>query len=119
MDNKFEKLVLEIMKEAEKDGEPVTREEAEEMAKMEIGSKEVSREARSAAPSTSGTAKKRTVKISDEKKELFESILENLTRCVPIERENITVLKENKLIQVRIGDKTFKIDVVECRNKTK
>ena len=30
-----EKLIAEIMAEAEKDGEPVTREEAEEMADME------------------------------------------------------------------------------------
>lgn len=36
--DKFEKLVLAIMKEAEEDGEPVTREEAEEMAKMEMAS---------------------------------------------------------------------------------
>ena len=34
--DKFEKLVIAIMKEAEADGEPVTREEAEEMAKMEM-----------------------------------------------------------------------------------
>ena len=34
--DKFEKLVATIMKEAEADGEPVTKEEAEEMAKMEI-----------------------------------------------------------------------------------
>lgn len=39
--DKFEKLVLSIMKEAEEDGEPVTREEAEEMAKMEMGAKEI------------------------------------------------------------------------------
>jgi hypothetical protein len=38
--DKFEKLVKEIMAEAEEDGEPVTREEAEEMAKMELGAKE-------------------------------------------------------------------------------
>lgn len=31
-----EKLITAIMKECEKDGEPVTREEAEEMAEMEI-----------------------------------------------------------------------------------
>jgi hypothetical protein len=37
--DKFEKLVKEIMAEAEEDGEPVTREEAEEMAKMELGAK--------------------------------------------------------------------------------
>lgn len=34
--DKFEKLVATIMKEAEADGEPVTKEEAEEMARMEI-----------------------------------------------------------------------------------
>lgn len=31
-----EKLIVRIMKECEKDGEPVTREEAEKMAEMEI-----------------------------------------------------------------------------------
>ena len=31
-----EKLIAKIMKECEKDGEPVTREEAEEMAEMEL-----------------------------------------------------------------------------------
>ena len=31
-----EKLIAKIMKECERDGEPVTREEAEEMAEMEI-----------------------------------------------------------------------------------
>ena len=34
--NKFEKLIATIMKEAEADGEPVTYEEAEEMARMEM-----------------------------------------------------------------------------------
>jgi hypothetical protein len=34
--DKREKLILDIMKEAEADGEPVTREEAEEMADMEL-----------------------------------------------------------------------------------
>ena len=40
MDKKFEKLVAEIMRDAEADGEPVTRAEAEEMARMEMGAKE-------------------------------------------------------------------------------
>lgn len=60
-------------------------------------------------------SKPRTVKISDEKKELFDTILRNLDRADGVDRENIEVLKENKLIQVRIGAKTFKIDVIECR----
>jgi hypothetical protein len=59
----------------------------------------------------------RTVKVSDEKKELFDTILRNLDRCWGVYRENITVLKENKLIEVRINDKTFKIDIIEQRKK--
>ena len=38
-----EKLILEIMKEAEADGEPLTREEAEEVAEMEIKAKGIKR----------------------------------------------------------------------------
>jgi hypothetical protein len=36
MEEKLEKLIATIMKEAEADGEPVTREEAQEMAEMEL-----------------------------------------------------------------------------------
>ena len=36
---KKEKLVAQIMRECEKEGEPVTKEEAEEMAEMEINAK--------------------------------------------------------------------------------
>jgi len=63
--------------------------------------------------------KPRTVKVSDEKKELFSTILQNLIRCNGVESENIKVLTENKLIEVKIGEKTFKVDVIECRNKKK
>ena len=62
-------------------------------------------------------SKPRTVKISDEKKELFDSIVTNLTRCVSVEQENIKILKENKLIEVTIGEKVFKIDLIETRQK--
>ena len=41
MDKKLETLAKKIMKEMEMDNEPVTFEEALEMAKMEIGAKEV------------------------------------------------------------------------------
>ena len=57
----------------------------------------------------------RTVKISDVKKAVFDTILENLDRCELIDRENASILKENKLIQVKIGEKVFKIDVIEQR----
>jgi hypothetical protein len=58
---------------------------------------------------------KRTVKISNEKKELFSTILRNLDRAEGVYRSDIEVLKENKLIRVRIGEKTFKIDIIEER----
>jgi hypothetical protein len=59
--------------------------------------------------------KPRTTKVSDEKKELFATIVQNLDRAEGVERENVTILKENKLIEVKIGEKTFKIDVIESR----
>ena len=60
-------------------------------------------------------SKPRTVKISDEKQKLFNEILENLYKY----NENVEVLKENKLIQVKIGEKVFKIDLIEQRKPKK
>lgn len=59
--------------------------------------------------------KPRTVVISDEKKALFESILTNLDRCEGVEKENIEVITENKLIRLKIGDRTFDVNIVEKR----
>jgi hypothetical protein len=113
--DKFEKLVNEIMKECADDGEPVTRAEAEEMAKMELGAKVNCKRYEQSTPTKKKAQKPRTVKISDEKKALFECILRNLDRCENVSRENVTVLKENKLISVQIGNKTFEINLVEKR----
>jgi len=113
--DRFEKLVLKIMKECEADGEPVTREEAEEMARMEIGAKDVSMDAHAAAPTLEKDKRKRTVKVSDEKAQIFTSIKAFLSENY----ENVEVLKENKLIEVKIGEKTFKIDLIEGRKPKK
>lgn len=59
------------------------------------------------------TSKPKTVKVSDEKQELFADILENLQKLYG----NVTVLKQNKLIQVQIEEKIFKIDLIEQRPK--
>lgn len=59
------------------------------------------------------TSKPKTVKVSDEKQELFADILENLQENY----EKVEVLKQNKLIQVQIGEKIFKIDLIEQRPK--
>lgn len=50
--------------------------------------------------------------VSDEKKALFDEISGFLKRVYGINTEIVT---ENKLITVKIGDKTFKIDVIEQR----
>lgn len=56
--------------------------------------------------------KKPEKKVSDAKKELFKEILSDLE---DVYKENVEVLNENKLISVRIGEKLFKIDVIETR----
>lgn len=56
--------------------------------------------------------KKPEKKVSDAKKELFSEILSDLQ---DVYKENVEVLNENKLISVRIGEKLFKIDVIETR----
>lgn len=55
--------------------------------------------------------KPRTVKISNEKQMLFKHILEKLSESF----ETVNVLTENKLIEVEICGKKFKINITECR----
>lgn len=59
--------------------------------------------------------KPRVVKISDEKQLLFSQIVEMLTD----NEQNYQILKENKLISVQIGEKIFKIDLIEQRQPKK
>ena len=89
--DKFEKLVKEIMEEALADGEPVTREEAEEMAKMELGAKEYKRYEQATVTKEKKT---RTVKKDKEKiaiiKKLYDFLLtdgENSATIVNEQRE--------------------------------
>ena len=55
--------------------------------------------------------KPREIKVSDEKQLLFAEIVANLAE----NDRNYEILKENKLICVKIGEKTFKIDLIEQR----
>lgn len=110
-----EQLAVEIQLQFEKDGEPVTYDEAFEMAQMEIKEKDIKRYERAVQPKAEQDKRRRTVKISEEKINLFNSILTNLDRCEGVERENIEILKENKLILVKIGNKKFKIDLIQMR----
>lgn len=61
------------------------------------------------------TSKPKTVKVSDEKQALFSNILVNLQENY----EKVEVLNQNKLISVKIGEKIFKIDLIEQRPSKK
>lgn len=111
----MEKLIKKIMAECEADGEPVTEEEAREMAEMEIKSKRLKNY--TATEKNRKSAKKpRTINTSDEKKLLFQTILANLQESFG---ENVEILNENKAISVQIADKKFKIDIIQNRKPRK
>ena len=61
--------------------------------------------------------KPKVVKVSDEKKELFTEIWQNVETFAQEIGGNAKIEKENKLIIVQIGEKTFKIDLIEQRPK--
>jgi len=60
--------------------------------------------------------KKPDIKVSDEKKALFDEVLSDLTA---VYGDKVKVLNENKLISVEINGITFKIDLVQCRKGKK
>lgn len=112
--DKVQKLAEELKKEFAKDGEPITDEEAIEMATMELGAKEIKNYVATEKVKRK-TSKPKVVKVSDEKKRLFQVVFSALQSEYG---ENAQVSKENKLIIVQNAQKTFKIDLIEQR-KTK
>ena len=71
----------------------------------------------SAVDKTEKKPVKKTVKVSDEKKDLFDLIHDTLKDYETDFNGKTTVLKENKLIQFEINGKTFKIDLIQQRDK--
>ena len=85
----------------------------EELEELDAKAKKVKIDHQASATVKADKEKKpRTVKISDEKQMLFGDIYQNL---VEIYGENVEIAKENKLILVKIAEKTFKIDLIEQR----
>lgn len=82
-----EKLIAQIIKEAEEDGEPVTREEAEEMAEMEIKAKDIKSYAQAEKPKTKKTKER---KVDEDKLTILKRIkalLEGYGYEVELEKE--------------------------------
>lgn len=63
--------------------------------------------------------KPKNVKVSNEKKELFSIIYNNLYEYSKENDIKVSILKENKLLQVEINNKIFKIDLIEQRQNKK
>ena len=60
--------------------------------------------------------KPRTVKISDEEQGLFNNIYNFLVETYG---SSVEIIKENKLLTLKIGEKTFKVDLIEQRQPKK
>ena len=101
-----EKLIARIMKECEKEGEPVTREEAEEMAEMEIKASGIKRYEQSdnKKPKT-GTKKER--KVDTTKKKVLNNcriLLEGMgAEIIGVKTETeVTFLFENEEYSLKL-----------------
>ncbi len=104
-----EKLVLKIMAECEKDGEPVTKEEAEEMAEMEIKANGNRHYEKSDKPRK---ATKKERKIDADKKYLIELLINavNAETC-------IKSVKNESEFSFEFADSDFTVKLVKHRNK--
>lgn len=107
--DKKEKLILEIMREAEADGEPLTREEAEEMAEMELKAKGIKNYVQSAIEKPKG---KREIKKDAEKIKIIEKIFNFL---LTNGFDNAIIVNEQR--EITFGD--YSITLTKHRKKAR
>ena len=105
-----EKLIEQIMIECEKDDEPVTREEAEEMAEMEIKANGIKRYEKSDKPRKKVTKER---KVDETKKRVIQAVR------VLLEGMNIDVtnVKNESEISFTIADDDFTFKLIKHRKK--
>ena len=99
------------MKDFEKDGESITKEEAEEIAKMEIGAKEIKRYEQSDKPKKERKAKERKIDIN--KSTLIQKIYKTL-------EENgccITTVKNESELNFDFENENYTIKLIRHRKK--
>lgn len=117
--NEKEKLIQSILKECEADGEPVTREEAEEMAEMELKSK-LSRRYEKAEMLTNKPKKARPPRKEDaEKRAIISSVAHQLTRCIFEDSEPLDILIKNpeREITFTFNNNEYSITLTRHRQK--
>lgn len=97
------------MVEAEKDGEPITREEAEEMADMEIKANGIKDYAQS---SEKKPRKKREIKLDPTKVNFIHHLEEWL---LSTNVENVTIVNEQKEISFDIKGENYSLSLIKHR----
>lgn len=61
--------------------------------------------------------KKPEIKVSSEKQQIFQFLKEILSIFCQENNGELQILNENKLFSLKIGEKIFKLDLIETRNK--
>ena len=105
-----ERLIKAIMAEAEKDGEPVTREEAEEMAEMELKAKNIKRYEQADKP----RKKAEKVRKVDQTKLHLLGCIKNLLIGM---HANILSVKTETELSFEYGDESYTIKLIKHRSK--
>ena len=107
--DKKEKLILSIMKLAEADEEPITREEAEEMAEMEIKAKGITEYAQAEKK----PRKKREVKKDATKITLIKRLADFMQEIAT----NVEVTNDQRTIEFVVMGENYSITLTKHRKK--
>ena len=108
--DKKEKLILSIMKSAEADGEPISREEAEEMAEMEIKAKGITEYAQA---SEKKPRKKREVKKDATKITLIKRLADFMQEIAT----NVEITNDQRTIEFIVMGENYSITLTKHRKK--
>ena len=119
--NKIETLATEIMNEFAKDNDPITIEEAREMAEMELKEKTNRRYEKADAPRKKAERKKKEDPI---KREIISTLAQNLTRVVidnesdPLEiPSDIIITNPEKEITFTLQGENYSVTLTKHRPK--
>ena len=111
-----EKLAESILKQCEKDGEPVTMAEALEMADMEMkANKNIKNYVGSTENAEKVAKKSRKRVVSTEKKQIFTDICDFIIKTAKYDAFSVEI--PYKKIEIRLNGKTFTLDLIEKRVK--
>lgn len=111
----FEKLVTKIMRDFEKDGTPVTKEEAEEVANMEIKAGSIKNYVSTKKLKAETAKEKKPPKIDPVKKLLIEKVAGFLKSYTTV--SNVNIENEQKVIKFNINNESYSLTLTKHRKK--